>query len=52
VGFCFSFDPEKKSYVFNLLRVSATAVFLTAAGFLIFLFLGGKNRNKGKTGAT
>jgi protein SCO1/2 len=50
VGFCFSFDPEKKSYVFNLLRVTATAVFLTAGGFLVFLIRGGKNRRKDKTG--
>jgi protein SCO1/2 len=48
VAFCFSFDPEKKSYVFNLLRVSATAVFLTAGVFLAFLTLGGKKRDKGK----
>lgn len=52
VGFCFNFDPEKKSYVFNLLRVSATAVFLTAAGFLAFLVLGGKKRDKRKTGVS
>ncbi|WP_246559532.1 SCO family protein [Citrifermentans pelophilum] len=50
VGYCFSFDPEKKSYVFNLLRVSATAVILTSGGFLAFLVLWGKKRDKGKTG--
>ncbi len=45
VGYCFSFDPTGKTYVFNLLRVSATVVFLTAGGFLAFLLLTGR---KGK----
>ncbi len=44
VSFCFSFDPAGKTYVFNLLRVSATTVFLCAGGFLAFLLLGGKKR--------
>lgn len=42
VGYCFSFDPVGKTYVFNLLRVSATIVFLTAGSFLAFLLLTGK----------
>lgn len=42
VGFCFSFDPVGKTYVFNLLRVSATVVFACAGSFLAFLFLTGK----------
>ncbi|HEY6874316.1 MAG TPA: SCO family protein [Geobacteraceae bacterium] len=46
VGYCFSFDPQGKTYVFNLLRVSATAVFLTAGGFFAFLLISGaKQRN-------
>lgn len=36
-SFCFSFDSEKKQYVFNYLRLAATAVLLTAVGFLAFL---------------
>jgi protein SCO1/2 len=44
--YCFSYDPGQNSYVFNLLRVSATAVILCAGGFLIFLVLGGKKRKK------
>jgi len=44
VGYCFSFDPAGKTYVFNLLRVSATVVILSAGGFLAFLFLGGRKR--------
>lgn len=47
VEYCFSFDPHGKTYVFNLLRVSATVVILCAGSFLLFLILGGKRR-KGK----
>jgi protein SCO1/2 len=44
VGYCFTFDPAGKTYVFNLLRVSATVVITGAAAFLAFLFLTGKKR--------
>lgn len=44
VSFCFSFDPEKKQYVFNYLRISATVVMLTAGGFLAFLILSGRKK--------
>jgi protein SCO1/2 len=40
--YCFTFDPVGKTYVFNLLRVSATVVILCAGGFLAFLVFGGK----------
>jgi protein SCO1/2 len=46
VGYCFSFDPAGKTYVFNLLRVSATVVILSAGGFLAFLILSGRNRRQ------
>ncbi len=46
VGYCFSFDPAGKTYVFNLLRVSATAVMLTAGAFLAFLLMTGRKRSK------
>lgn len=44
--YCFSFDPEAKTYTFNLLRVSATVVILCTGGFLLFLVLTGKKRQK------
>jgi protein SCO1/2 len=44
VGYCFSFDPSGKTYVFNLLRVSATVVILSAGSFLAFLLLTGRKR--------
>lgn len=44
VGYCFTFDPKSKSYVFNLLRVSATVIILCAGGFLTYLLLTGKKK--------
>jgi len=44
VGYCFTFDPKSKTYVFNLLRVSATIVIICTGAFLAFLFLTGKKR--------
>ncbi|HZV81073.1 MAG TPA: SCO family protein [Geobacteraceae bacterium] len=44
--FCFTYDPAGKTYVFNLLRVSATTVILCAGGFLAFLLLTGKKRKE------
>ena len=49
VGYCFNFDPAGKTYVFNLLRVSATIVFLTAGGFLAYLLLAGRKRRQHPT---
>lgn len=42
VGYCFTFDPAGKTYVFNLLRVSATVVILCVGAFLAFLLLTGR----------
>lgn len=50
VQYCFSFDPEQKTYVFNILRVSATVILTTLAIFAAFLIFGGKKPNK-KTNA-
>jgi len=44
VEFCFSYDPTGKTYVFNLMRVSATAVILCTGGYLAFLLLSGQKR--------
>ena len=47
VQYCFNYDPEQKTYVFNLLRVSATAIVATLVIFLAFLVFGGKQKKKG-----
>lgn len=49
VDFCFTFDKNNKTYVFNLLRVSATVVILCSGGFLAFLLLTGKKRRRSHT---
>jgi len=45
-SFCFTYDPAKKTYVFNLLRVAATVTIATAAAFLAFLILSGRKRRQ------
>lgn len=44
VEYCFSYDPAGKTYVFNLLRVSATVVIVSTGSFLLFLLLTGRRR--------
>lgn len=44
MDYCFTYDPAGKTYVFNLLKVSATAVILSAGGFLTYLLLTGNKR--------
>ena len=48
MDYCFSYDPAGRTYVFNLLRVGATAVILCACGFLAFLLLTGRKK-QGRT---
>lgn len=43
--FCFSYDPQNRTYVFNLLRVTATVVILTLGSFFLYLVLGSKKKN-------
>lgn len=46
VDYCFIFDPEQKTYAFNLLRVSATVVIVSTGSFLAFLIVTGRKRKK------
>jgi protein SCO1/2 len=46
MDYCFSYDPVGRTYVFNLLRVSATVVILCTGSFLAFLLLGGRKRKQ------
>lgn len=50
VGYCFDFDPKGKTYVFNLLRVSATVVLVAMGAFLSFLLLTGNKHRRGRPG--
>jgi protein SCO1/2 len=49
VQYCFSYDPEQKTYIFNLLRVSATVILITLGAFLAFLLLAGKKKRKDRS---
>ena len=42
--YCFSYDPLKKSYVFNILKVTGTVMILFAGGFLVYLLKPSKKR--------
>jgi len=44
--YCFSYDPEGRRYVFNLMRVSGTVILLTLGSFLLFLILSGRKKKK------
>jgi len=35
--YCFSYDPQEQSYVFNILKVTGTVMVLFVGGFLVFL---------------
>ena len=50
VGFCFSFDPKGKTYVFNLLRISATVVIIAVGVFLSFLLVTGNKNRRSRSG--
>ncbi len=42
--YCFSYDPLRKSYVFNVLKVTGTVMVLFVAGFLAYLLRSGSRR--------
>jgi protein SCO1/2 len=46
VAYCFSYDPQGKKYVFDVMKVSGIIVLLVIAAFASYLFFGGKKRNK------
>ncbi len=42
--YCFSYDPLKKSYVFNILKVTATVMILFVVSFFAYLMISTKKR--------
>lgn len=44
--FCFRYDPNKKGYVFNVLRVAGVVVFATAGGLFFFLAFAGRHKKR------
>jgi protein SCO1/2 len=45
--YCFSYDPLKKSYVFNILKVTGTVMVLFLGAFLIYLLKTTKKYRQG-----
>jgi protein SCO1/2 len=49
ISYCFSYDPEGKKYVFNVMKVSGTIIIaVLVAMFLILVFTGKKRKARGK----
>jgi len=49
LSFCFDYDPENKTYVFKMFRITGTAILILLAGFVLFLILpsrSGKRRGR------
>jgi protein SCO1 len=44
LNYCFSYDPLKKSYVFNILKVVGTVMIVTIISFFIYLVVTTKKR--------
>jgi protein SCO1 len=47
LSFCFDYDPENKTYVFKLFRITGTVILILLLGFIIFLLYPSK-RDKAK----
>jgi protein SCO1 len=44
LNYCFSYDPLRKSYVFNILKVVGTVMILTVVSFFIYLMVTTKKK--------
>ncbi len=44
LGYCFTYDPNKRSYVFNVLRTTGIAMVVTLLAFLVFLLMTSRKR--------
>ncbi|MCF8092438.1 MAG: SCO family protein [Desulfotignum sp.] len=44
LSFCFDYDPENKTYVFKLFRITGTAILVLLAGFILFLLRSSKKQ--------
>jgi protein SCO1/2 len=44
--YCYSYDPEGRRYVFDVLKVSGIVILFFAAAFIAYLTLGGRKRQR------
>lgn len=47
--YCFSYDPVKKSYVFNILKITGTVMVLFIGSFFAYLMLSGRRKRERDT---
>ena len=48
MSFCFNYDPEKKTYVFNLFRVAGTLILIFVVGLVMFFILGPRKKQNNR----
>jgi protein SCO1/2 len=46
LSFCFDYDPENKTYVFKMFRITGTAILVLLAGFVFFLIRPSKSKKR------
>jgi protein SCO1/2 len=46
LAYCYSYDPQQKSYVFNILKVVGTVMIVTLLSFFIYLMVTGKKERR------
>lgn len=46
LSFCFDYDPENKTYVFKMFRITGTVILILLAGFVLFLIRPSRSRTK------
>jgi protein SCO1 len=50
LSYCFSYDTSKKSYVFDVLKVTGTLMAVVIVGFMAFLWFSGKRKKASPNG--
>ncbi len=50
LSFCFDYDPENKTYVFKMFRITGTAILILLVGFVLFLVYPLKRKRGKRTG--
>jgi protein SCO1/2 len=48
LSFCFDYDPENKTYVFKMFRITGTAILILVVGFVVFLIAPSKRKTRGR----
>ncbi len=46
LSFCFDYDPENKTYVFKMFRITGTAILILIVGFVLFLISPARSRRR------